>query len=811
MKYFLAALVAAAFTSGAVHAQPAPFTVPSIIVQNGGQLNGTYANTNLTLSGGGTLTGVFTAPTADAGTDTQQLATTAFVASALVAGFASPPPIGNAAPNTGQFTLLTVGTDTQCALVATPGTLASGGASLSVSNQEDCVQINIPTPIGLSVGSSITSGGTIIAAGNGVFGEGVSYTTPGLKLGTWNSTTSAMYVDTDVLTATNLLLSASMGGNITLQGNPFWSNSTIVEFSPNGVGNSGANYLVVAPALTNAAPSISAAGSDTNVSITLTPKGTGDELVGGPINPSNPAAPLSLGTVTSNGVIVGNTSASQISINGENLYLGNSDGSSTTVYALGSTAYLGSTSGSSTAAYVQAQTVNIGVIGTGATSTNVNGDNLFLGDTTGASNDATLSAHYIAVTTSNGMTVGSPSSGSYEGAGTINAQGLFVNGTAVATGGPYLPLAGGTLTGGLTGTTGSFSGLVAAGTGGQVTLGGASYTTPDANIGDTYDFDYLNQTITDSSPLPTGGDTGVFRWLTYTGTNSSAYIVPVYGIATLAGTTGYAQAVSGVMEFSSTGVGNGSAVVGSVYNDNTSVTQGSAFSCANTGTGAGLSCFDFFTYGVPFYDVEFFDTAEGIPASNALLSDTKGTTVSPLSTKYGTQWSGNITFSGAEYTSPGFLIGPTVSSYNARVEVLGGSGTAGPTIGVAGSGNGALGAGTNGVTPATNAPLNIQALGTGTVNFNSHLSAAGTAPALTACGTSPTIDATASDTAGTITEGATATGCTATFHATYATAPHCVVGSPSGSALTSYSTSTTALTLVNASATGDKFTYVCMQ
>jgi len=93
-----------------------------------------------------------------------------------------------------------------------------------------------------------------------------------------------------------------------------------------------------------------------------------------------------------------------------------------------------------------------------------------------------------------------------------------------------------------------------------------------------------------------------------------------------------------------------------------------------------------------------------------------------------------------------------------------------------------------------------------------HLAFTGAAPTLSSCGSgSPALDATASDNAGTITEGTTATGCTATFAVAFATPPHCIVSSPSGSAFASYSTSTTALTIVNASATGDRFTYHCTQ
>ena len=101
------------------------------------------------------------------------------------------------------------------------------------------------------------------------------------------------------------------------------------------------------------------------------------------------------------------------------------------------------------------------------------------------------------------------------------------------------------------------------------------------------------------------------------------------------------------------------------------------------------------------------------------------------------------------------------------------------------------------------------------VTINNHIaSALGTfltSSALSSCGTTPAINATATDTKGTITEGTTATGCVLTFAAAYVTAPDCTVTSPTGSLLTSYSVSTTALTIVNASATGDKFTYMCIQ
>ena len=83
-------------------------------------------------------------------------------------------------------------------------------------------------------------------------------------------------------------------------------------------------------------------------------------------------------------------------------------------------------------------------------------------------------------------------------------------------------------------------------------------------------------------------------------------------------------------------------------------------------------------------------------------------------------------------------------------------------------------------------------------------------PVLSGCGTSPLLDGRASDTAGTITEGTTATGCTLTFNVAFlGEGPNCVVSSPSGSPLTSYTTTLTTLVIVNSSSSGEKFNYLC--
>lgn len=85
-----------------------------------------------------------------------------------------------------------------------------------------------------------------------------------------------------------------------------------------------------------------------------------------------------------------------------------------------------------------------------------------------------------------------------------------------------------------------------------------------------------------------------------------------------------------------------------------------------------------------------------------------------------------------------------------------------------------------------------------------------TAPAISGC-TGCTLNATAADAKGTLTEGTAQTGYVLTFNKAFATVPDCVLSSPTGHAFTSYTATTTTLTVVNASQTGSKFTHVCVQ
>jgi hypothetical protein len=76
---------------------------------------------------------------------------------------------------------------------------------------------------------------------------------------------------------------------------------------------------------------------------------------------------------------------------------------------------------------------------------------------------------------------------------------------------------------------------------------------------------------------------------------------------------------------------------------------------------------------------------------------------------------------------------------------------------------------------------------------------------------SSALNAQATDSKGTVTEGTSATGFVLTFNSAYATAPDCIVTSPTGSAFTSYTPATGTLTVVHDALTAAKFTYHCIQ
>lgn len=134
----------------------------------------------------------------------------------------------------------------------------------------------------------------------------------------------------------------------------------------------------------------------------------------------------------------------------------------------------------------------------------------------------------------------------------------------------------------------------------------------------------------------------------------------------------------------------------------------------------------------------------------------------------------------------------------------------GPSVGsttlTTGANNILIGTSSATTTPAvgSNNEINIAGL----LFWNSNSLAA---PAVTSCGTSPSIDAHANNRSGTVTVGTVAaTSCTVTFAGTgYSTWNHCRVTSQTTLAAFAYSYTTTVLTVTGTSLVGDLFDYDC--
>lgn len=93
-----------------------------------------------------------------------------------------------------------------------------------------------------------------------------------------------------------------------------------------------------------------------------------------------------------------------------------------------------------------------------------------------------------------------------------------------------------------------------------------------------------------------------------------------------------------------------------------------------------------------------------------------------------------------------------------------------------------------------------------------HLVTQSTQPTLSSCGTSPTLSSNSNDFAGTITVGASGTGCTVTFAKAMNTKPTCIAEAQTMSVVNAftYTTSSTALTVSQTGLGGNLFDYICI-
>ncbi len=225
------------------------------------------------------FSGTPTVPTAAAGTNTTQIASTAYV----LTSYATPPAIGNTTPNTGAFTTLsTSGLATLSSLSTASATLTGGSIN------------------GTSVGATTPSTGsfTTLAASGAVSGTGFSSylasppaiggTTP--AAGTFTTVTGNTSV---VASGTNLVTfaGATTGNRPTITTSGSDTNvglglvvkgSTTVHIG-NATGDwatvtgptTPANFVQLAGAATGSNAAVTATGSDTNVGLTLSTKGSG--------------------------------------------------------------------------------------------------------------------------------------------------------------------------------------------------------------------------------------------------------------------------------------------------------------------------------------------------------------------------------------------------------------------------------------------------------------------------------------------------------------------------------------------------------
>ncbi len=98
--------------------------------------------------------------------------------------------------------------------------------------------------------------------------------------------------------------------------------------------------------------------------------------------------------------------------------------------------------------------------------------------------------------------------------------------------------------------------------------------------------------------------------------------------------------------------------------------------------------------------------------------------------------------------------------------------------------------------------------GPGDINHeNGHTNFVDTAPAVASDSGTPTLDATASDTAGTVTEGTGTSSTTITFHKAFAAAPHVGIFNQNGIVGLTYTVSTTAIVVSHTVGSGGVFTY----
>lgn len=365
-----------------------------------------------------------------------------------------------------------------------------------------------------------------------------------------------------------------------------------------------------------------------------------------------------------------------------------------------------------------------------------------------------------------------------------------------------------------------------------------------ADSGNIYAYTTNSQAINLGAELALGGSyTGTTRWefgsvagRKENGTdNNAAGYLQFNTYANGAGVMAERMRITsaGLVGIGSTAPNQGLTVQGSGTtspNITTATALGSTIAVNDTGTGAGNGgtvMFGAASGSWTFAAIKGNVTDGSNNSAGDLLFSTRNlTTDNNLTERMRILANGNV---GIGLTAPGNLLDVggnmslTSSTQFSTISIRNNSNTAiALQSQAAGNDNGALLLLNAGVTkvflPASGTGyINGGNLGIGTttpvskLTVNGDIGTDGTNVTVTGCGTSPTVTTGSTDTAGEVTQGSIATGCTISFSTTKAAAPFCVVDSEAGLGFT-FTESTTAITIVNVGAlSSTKLTYICVQ
>lgn len=277
-----------------------------------------------------TFTGIPAAPTAAVDTNTTQLATTAYVVGQGYAKLASPTFTGTPTLPTGTIAVTQSAADSSTKVATTAFVTTADNLKANLASPTFTGTVTIPTPFTLGA-TSVTSTGTQLnylnaATGttgttstNLVFSTSPTLVTPSLgaalatsingntfttgtytltggasKTLTFNNSLALSGTDSTTITfpTTSATVARTDAGQQFTGVNIFTSPKILTDISDTN-GNesikftataSAVNEITIANAATGNGPTISATGGDTNIPLTLAPKGTGQALVQGTTN-----------------------------------------------------------------------------------------------------------------------------------------------------------------------------------------------------------------------------------------------------------------------------------------------------------------------------------------------------------------------------------------------------------------------------------------------------------------------------------------------------------------------------------------------